>query len=95
LAVFELLREKRQGRHIFLYAFDFLELNGQDLRREPLQVRKATLVSILPGCRSGVRVISRRRRRRRTRWRSRESQLLPRFLENFLCFGEFALELIG
>jgi bifunctional non-homologous end joining protein LigD len=29
LAVFELLREKRQGRHVFLYAFDLLELNGK------------------------------------------------------------------
>ena len=35
LAVFELLREKPAGRHVFLYAFDLLELNGKDLRREP------------------------------------------------------------
>jgi len=35
-AVFKRLRQKRHGRHIFLYAFDLLELNGQDLRREPL-----------------------------------------------------------
>ena len=34
-------------------------------------------------------------RRRRTHWGSRESQLLPRFLENLLRFGEFVLELIG
>jgi hypothetical protein len=32
----------------FLYAFDLLELNGTDLRREPIEVRKATLASILP-----------------------------------------------
>jgi ATP-dependent DNA ligase len=25
------------------YAFDLIELNGDDLRREPLEVRKATL----------------------------------------------------
>ena len=31
----------------FLYAFDLLELNGTDLRREPIEVRKATLASIL------------------------------------------------
>jgi bifunctional non-homologous end joining protein LigD len=55
LAVFELLREKRQGRHIFLYAFDLLELNGKDLKREPFEVRKATLASLLRSCPPGVR----------------------------------------
>jgi hypothetical protein len=35
------------------------------------------------------------RRQGRTRWGSRESQLLPRFLENLLCFGEFVEQLIG
>jgi len=29
------------------YAFDLLELDGTDLRREPIEVRKATLASIL------------------------------------------------
>jgi bifunctional non-homologous end joining protein LigD len=28
---------------VFLYAFDVLELNGDDLRRDPLEGRKATL----------------------------------------------------
>ena len=55
LAVFELLREKRHGRHIFLYAFDLLELNGKDLKREPFEVRKATLASLLRSFPSGVR----------------------------------------
>ena len=32
---------------MFLYAFDLIELNGDDLRRDPLQVRKATLTSVL------------------------------------------------
>ena len=32
---------------IFLYAFDLIELNGDDLRRDPLEVRKVTLSSIL------------------------------------------------
>ena len=40
----------------FLYAFDLLELDGQDLRREPLEVRKATLASILRKARHGVRL---------------------------------------
>ena len=41
---------------MFLYAFDLLELDGQDLRREPLEVRKATLASILRQARHGVRL---------------------------------------
>jgi bifunctional non-homologous end joining protein LigD len=32
---------------VFVYAFDLIELNGDDLRRDPLVVRKATLGSIL------------------------------------------------
>ena len=39
----------------FLYAFDLLELNGTDLRREPIEVRKATLASVLRQSR-GVRL---------------------------------------
>jgi bifunctional non-homologous end joining protein LigD len=56
LAVFDLLRRKSTGEHVFMYAFDFLELDGQDLRREPLETRKATLVSPLRGRRPGVRL---------------------------------------
>jgi bifunctional non-homologous end joining protein LigD len=37
LAVFERLRRKPAGNHVFLCAFDLLELDGQDLRREPLE----------------------------------------------------------
>ena len=40
----------------FLYAFDLLELDGTDLRREPIEVRKATLASILRKARHGVRL---------------------------------------
>jgi ATP dependent DNA ligase domain len=37
---------------VFLYAFDLIELDGDDLRREPLEVHKATLASVLsPGLR--------------------------------------------
>ena len=32
---------------MFLYAFDLIELGGDDLRREPLEVPKATLASAL------------------------------------------------
>jgi bifunctional non-homologous end joining protein LigD len=40
---------------VFLYAFDLIELNGDDLRRDPLEVRKATLASILVKARPGIR----------------------------------------
>jgi bifunctional non-homologous end joining protein LigD len=40
---------------VFLYAFDLIELNGDDLRRDPIQVRKATLISLLAKARPGVR----------------------------------------
>ena len=33
----------RSRRTPFLYAFDLLELDGADMRREPIEVRKATL----------------------------------------------------
>jgi bifunctional non-homologous end joining protein LigD len=56
LAVFHVLRRRRNEPQAFLYAFDLLELNGKDLRREPIEVRKATLASILRKNRPGVRL---------------------------------------
>jgi bifunctional non-homologous end joining protein LigD len=56
LAVFDRLRYRRADASVFLFAFDLLELDGQDLRREPLETRKATLASLLRGCRHGVRL---------------------------------------
>ena len=53
---FQLLRHRRNEPQAFLYAFDLLELNGDDLRREPIEVRKATLASILRKSRHGVRL---------------------------------------
>jgi bifunctional non-homologous end joining protein LigD len=53
---FQLLRHRRNEPQAFLYAFDLLELNGTDLRREPIEVRKATLASILRQSRYGVRL---------------------------------------
>ena len=44
------------GTSQLLYAFDLLELNGTDLRREPIEVRKATLASILARAGHGVRL---------------------------------------
>jgi bifunctional non-homologous end joining protein LigD len=56
LAIFHLLRQRRNEATAFLFAFDLLELDGVDLRREPIEVRKATLASILRKSRPGVRL---------------------------------------
>ena len=47
IAAFDLIRYRRNDGCVFLYAFDLIELNGDDLRRDPLVVRKATLTSVL------------------------------------------------
>jgi bifunctional non-homologous end joining protein LigD len=40
---------------VFLYAFDLIELDGDDLRRDPFQVRKAALASVLAKAGPGLR----------------------------------------
>jgi bifunctional non-homologous end joining protein LigD len=54
LSIFEKLRWRHYDGHVFMWSFDVLELNGQDLRREPIEVRKATLASVLRSCRAGL-----------------------------------------
>jgi ATP-dependent DNA ligase len=54
VASFDLIRHHRANDTVFLYAFDLIELNGDDLRRDPLQVRKATLASIMAKARPGI-----------------------------------------
>jgi bifunctional non-homologous end joining protein LigD len=39
-----------------MWAFDLIELDGDDLRREPLNVRKATLASVLARAVPGLRL---------------------------------------
>ena len=39
---------------MFLYAFDLIELNGEDRRRDPLAKRKADLSRLLADCGPGV-----------------------------------------
>ena len=56
LSLFDELHSGRRDRDVILYAFDLLELNGDDLRGEPLEVRKATLTSLLTKTRAGIRV---------------------------------------
>src|SRR5262249_54146461 len=53
---FNRIRYRRHDATVFLYAFDLIELNGDDLRREPLEVRKATLASVLAKAAPGLRL---------------------------------------
>jgi bifunctional non-homologous end joining protein LigD len=55
LASFERIRYRQHDGDVFLYAFDLIELNSDDLRRDPLQVRKATLRSMLAKAGLGLR----------------------------------------
>src|SRR5260370_5933845 len=55
VASFDLVRYHRANDRVFLYAFDLIELNGDDLRRDPLEVRKATLASVLAKAGRGIR----------------------------------------
>ena len=54
LPVFDRLRYRRDDRRVFLYAFDLIELNGQDLRRKPIEVRKAALAKLLRHAKAGL-----------------------------------------
>jgi len=56
VAAFHVLRRRRHEPEAFLYAFDLAELDGKDLRREPIEVRKGTLASILRKSLHGVRL---------------------------------------
>src|SRR5215475_6470362 len=52
---FDHIRYRKHDGDVFLYAFDLIELNGDDLRRDPLDVRKATLKSVLTKVGHGIR----------------------------------------
>ena len=56
IALFERIRYRRFGSSVFMYAFDLIELNGDDLRREPLEWRKAALERLLARAGYGVRL---------------------------------------
>jgi bifunctional non-homologous end joining protein LigD len=55
VASFDRIRYRQQDASVFLYGFDLIELNGDDLRRDPLEVRKATLASIVAKAGPGIR----------------------------------------
>src|SRR5215831_1519332 len=56
LPSFDRVRYRRQDGAVFLYAFDLLELDGWDLRREPIEVRKRKLATLLRSARFGLQL---------------------------------------
>jgi bifunctional non-homologous end joining protein LigD len=53
---FDRIRYRRHDASVFLYAFDLIELDGDDLRREPLDTRKTTLASLIKRGAPGLRL---------------------------------------
>jgi hypothetical protein len=56
LPVFDRLRYRRDDRRVFLYAFDLIELDRDDLRREPIERRKVLLIRLLAKAPVGLQV---------------------------------------
>jgi ATP-dependent DNA ligase len=56
IASFDRIRYRRYDHTVFLFAFDLIELDGEDLRRDPLEVRKATLASMIVRAGTGIRL---------------------------------------
>jgi bifunctional non-homologous end joining protein LigD len=54
LAVFDLIRHQRHGDDAVLLAFDLIELNGEDLRRSPLEQRKRQLAKLVRRPQAGI-----------------------------------------
>ena len=44
------------SRSVFLFAFDLLEFDGENMRREPWEIRRATLVRLLRKAGPGIRL---------------------------------------
>jgi ATP-dependent DNA ligase len=52
----ELPLDRAEGNEsVFMWAFDLIELDRIDMRRDPLAVRKATLVDVLARALPGLR----------------------------------------
>jgi bifunctional non-homologous end joining protein LigD len=56
IALFERIRYRRHDASVFMWAFDIIELNGDDLRRERLERRKAALARLLARAGYGVQL---------------------------------------
>src|SRR5215472_16046706 len=48
--------DRLRYRRVFLYAFDLIELDGKDLRREPIERRKVLLMRLLAKASVGLQV---------------------------------------
>jgi bifunctional non-homologous end joining protein LigD len=57
--VFNMLRQVRNKQRVFLYAFDLLQLDGCDLRREPIETRKAALTKLIRASGPGLQLSNR------------------------------------
>jgi ATP-dependent DNA ligase len=53
---FNRIRYRRHDESVFLYAFDPIEVNGDDMRHDLLEVRKATLANVLARAGDGIRL---------------------------------------
>jgi bifunctional non-homologous end joining protein LigD len=56
IACFELIRRWDTDESVFMWAFDLIELNGDDLRRDQLEVRKERLGAVLSWAGRGIRL---------------------------------------
>jgi bifunctional non-homologous end joining protein LigD len=56
IANFERIRYRHNDDSVFLYAFDLIGLDGDDLRRDPLTVRKTLLANVLARAAPGLRL---------------------------------------
>ena len=54
VAVFDKLHSRAHDDQAFLYAFDLLELDGEDWRPRPLEERRAKLQKLLTEARAGI-----------------------------------------
>jgi bifunctional non-homologous end joining protein LigD len=55
IAYFEMIRRWDTDESVYMWAFDLIELDGADMRREPLAQRKATLEHVLARAEPGLR----------------------------------------
>ncbi len=56
IPTFDRIRYRRHDASVFLYAFDLIEINGKDLRREPLEHRKRELTRLLRNHKPGLQL---------------------------------------
>jgi bifunctional non-homologous end joining protein LigD len=56
LSSFDRIRYRRHDGTVFMWAFDLIELDNDDLRLDPLETRKATLATLLARAAPGLRL---------------------------------------